>query len=94
MMLFSGLMSVMFFASMMSFMGMAMNPSESAQTEGQTDQSGGAEDTGTAASDSESAGASDVGAECDMNGGGGMDAGGMDAGRDLTHFSMKKMPRK
>ncbi len=80
MMLFSGLMSVMFFASMMSFMGMAMNPSESAQTEGQADESGGAEDTGVAASDSESADASDVGAEGDMSGGGGgMDAGGMNA---------------
>jgi len=35
MMLFSGIMNMMFFASMMSFMGMAMNPSESAMTEGQ-----------------------------------------------------------
>ncbi len=81
MMLFSGLMSVMFFASMMSFMGMAMNPSESAQTEGQTDESGGVEDTGGAASDGESAGASYVGAEGDMSGeGGGIDTGGMDTG--------------
>ena len=30
MMLCSGIMNMMFFASMMSFMGMAMNPSESA----------------------------------------------------------------
>ncbi len=79
MMLFSGLMSVMFFASMMSFMGMAMNPSESAMTEGQAGESGGAEDNGSAASDSESAGASDVGAEGDVSGGGGMDAGGFDS---------------
>ena len=51
MMLFSGLMNVMFFASMMSFMGMGMNPSESAMTEGQVDQSGAGatEDTGATA---------------------------------------------
>lgn len=41
MMLFSGIMSMAIFASMMSFMGMAMNPAESAQTEGQIDESGG-----------------------------------------------------
>ena len=63
MMLFSGIMSIMFFASMMSFMGMAMNPSESSMTEGQADEYGGAEGTGAAASDSESAGASDAGTE-------------------------------
>jgi len=33
MMLFSGLMSMVMFADIMSFMGMAMNPAESAQTE-------------------------------------------------------------
>ena len=38
MMLFSGILNIMFFASMMSFMGMAMNPAESAVTEGQVDQ--------------------------------------------------------
>ena len=41
MMLFSGLMSMVMFGSMMSFMGMAMNPAESAQTDGQVDESGG-----------------------------------------------------
>ena len=35
MMLFSGLMSMVMFRSMMSFMGMAMNPAESAQSEAQ-----------------------------------------------------------
>ena len=46
MMLFSGILNIMFFASMMSFMGMAMNPAESAVTEGQVDQNtAGAEDT-------------------------------------------------
>jgi hypothetical protein len=66
---------MMFFASMMSFMGMAMNPTESAMTEGQIDQTGtgATEDTGTAA-DSGDAGAS----EMDTGGGdfGGFDAGG------------------
>lgn len=84
MMLFSGIMSVTSFASMMSFMGMAMNPSVSAMDEGQAGESGGAEDSWAVASDSESGGASDVGAEGDMGGGGGggggMDAVGMDAG--------------
>ncbi|HYF99207.1 MAG TPA: hypothetical protein VD815_03875 [Candidatus Saccharimonadales bacterium] len=45
MMLFSGLISMMMFASMMSFMGMAINTAESAQTEGQVDRSGIADDT-------------------------------------------------
>jgi hypothetical protein len=75
MMLFSGIMNMMFFASMMSFMGMAMNPTESAMTEGQIDQTGAGatEDTGTAA-DSGDAGAS----EMDTGGGdfGGFDVGG------------------
>ena len=75
MMLFSGIMNMMFFASMMSFMGMAMNPTESAMTEGQIDQTGAGatEDTGTAAETGD-AGAS----EMDTGGGdfGGFDAGG------------------
>ena len=78
MMLFSGLINMMMFASMMSFMGMAMNPGESAQTEGQVDQSGasggdtaGAEDSGAAAD------AGDTGGFSDMSGG--MDMGGFDS---------------
>jgi hypothetical protein len=75
MMLFSGIMNMVFFASMMSFMGMAMNPTESAMTEGQVDQTGAAatEDTGATA-DSGDTGAS----EMDTGGGdfGGFDAGG------------------
>ena len=77
MMLFSGLINMMMFASMMSFMGMAMNPGESAQTEGQVDQSGaggesaGAEDSGAAADTGDTGGFSDVG--------GGMDTGGFDS---------------
>jgi hypothetical protein len=78
MMLFSGLMSMVMFGSMMAFMGMAMNPAESAQTEGQVDESGGsgAEDTG-AASDSGASDTGDTGGFSDM--GGGMDTGGFDS---------------
>lgn len=80
MMLFSGLMSMVMFAGMMSFMGMAMNPAESAQTEGQVDESGGsgAEDTG-AASDSGASDSGDTGGFSDMGAGGGMDTGGFDS---------------
>jgi predicted transcriptional regulator YheO len=77
MMLFSGLINMMMFASMMSFMGMAMNPVESAQTEGQVDQSGGAtgaEDTGAASDTGDAGGFSDTGFD-----GGGMDTGGFDS---------------
>jgi hypothetical protein len=77
MMLFSGLINMMMFASMMSFMGMAMNPVESVQTEGQVDQSGGAtgaEDTGAASDTGDAGGFSDTGFD-----GGGMDTGGFDS---------------
>jgi hypothetical protein len=75
MMLFSGIMNMVFFASMMSFMGMAMNPAESTMTEGQVDQTGsaGTEDIGAAATDSGDGGASEMDA-------GSGDFGGFDAG--------------
>ena len=75
MMLFSGIMNMVFFASMMSFMNMAMNPAESTMTEGQVDQTGssGTEDTGSAAADSGDVGASEMDA-------GSGDFGGFDAG--------------
>ena len=75
MMLFSGIMNIMFFASMMSFMGMAMNPAESAATEGQVDQgaAGGAEDSGAAADSGGDVGASEMDT-------GSSDFGGFDAG--------------
>jgi hypothetical protein len=79
MMLFSGLMSMVMFGSMMSFMGMAMNPAESAQSEAQADESGGsgAEDTGAASDTGASdTGASDTGSFSDV----GADSGGMDMG--------------
>jgi hypothetical protein len=48
-------MNMMFFASMMSFMGMAMNPAESAVTEGQVDQNtAGVEDSAATADYSDS----------------------------------------
>lgn len=74
MMLFSGLMNMMFFASMMSFMGMAMNPGESAMTDGQVDQTGGA------ATEGGETGSGDMGASDMDSGGGGMDFGGFDGG--------------
>ncbi len=81
MMLFSGIMSMVMFGSMMAFMGMAMNPAESAQTEGQVDESGGsgAEDAGTAASDTGDSGTGDTGGFSDTGAGGGMDTGGFDS---------------
>jgi len=81
MMLFSGIMSMVMFASMMSFMGMAMNPAESAQTEGQVDESGGSavEDTGGAASDTGASDTADTGSFSDTGAGGGMDTGGFDS---------------
>lgn len=78
MMLFSGIMNMMFFATMMSFMGMAMNPAESAMTEGQTGESGAAEDS-SAGADSGDASASEVDAGGDMGGFEGFDAGGFDS---------------
>ncbi|MDN5846663.1 MAG: MarR family transcriptional regulator [Candidatus Nitrosocosmicus sp.] len=82
MMLFSGIMSMVMFGSMMAFMGMAMNPAESAQTEGQVDESGGsgAEDSGGAgSSDTGASDTSDTGGFSDMGAGGGMDTGGFDS---------------
>ncbi|HYZ59700.1 MAG TPA: hypothetical protein VE544_08585, partial [Nitrososphaeraceae archaeon] len=81
MMLFSGIMNVMFFTSMMSYMGMALNPTESQMaaesgageaTEGgsETAAETGSEDAG---SGGEVADASDVGGMGDF---GGFDGGG------------------
>ena len=83
MMLFSGLMSMVMFGSMMSFMGMAMNPAESAQTDGQVDESGGsgADDSGgqadTGAADTGDTG--DTGGYSDIGADSGMDTGGFDS---------------
>ena len=76
MMLFSGIMNMVMFSSMMSFMGMSMSPAESAQSEAQANDSGGsgAEDTGSSSSDTgDTGGFSDIGADS------GMDMGGFDS---------------
>ncbi|MDN5846339.1 MAG: MarR family transcriptional regulator [Candidatus Nitrosocosmicus sp.] len=74
MMLFSGLINMVMFTSMMSFMGMPMNPSENAQGEAQAAESGGsgAEDSGAASDTGDTGDYSDM----DM---GGMDTGGFDS---------------
>ena len=74
MMLFSGLINAVMFTSMMSFMGMSMNPAENVQSEAQASESGGsgADDSG-AASDT-----GDTGDYSDMDLGG-MDTGGFDS---------------
>jgi hypothetical protein len=84
-MLMSGIMNVLFFASMMSFMGMAMSPSEnaavdSAGTEGDASSdtasgsdSSGADSTAGDAGSADTSGMGDTGAGFD-----GFDAGGFD----------------
>src|SRR5215203_5596116 len=73
----SGIMNMMFFASMMSFMGMAMNPAESAVTEGQVDENtGGAADESGATADSSDSGSS----EMDTTSGGDAGFEGFDGG--------------
>ena len=73
-MLFSGIMDVLFFTSMMSMMGMAMNPMES-QMAAESGGGGGAADSDTG---SETGGedSSQIGGEADTSG----DFGGFDAG--------------
>jgi hypothetical protein len=82
MMLFSGLMNVMFFSSMMSFMGIAMNPHESSLAG-----DAGSADSGTDTSGQENAGdsGSDSGSG-DFEGGGfdGFGDSGMDFGGDFN----------
>ncbi len=79
MMLFSGLINMVMFSSMMSFMGMSMTPAESTQADAQASESSGsaAEDSGSAAEDSGSA-AEDSGSFSDADFGG-MDMGGFDS---------------
>jgi hypothetical protein len=71
--LFSGLLDVVFFASAMSFLGLAMSPQESSMA-GDT---GGASDS---ASDSDTAGQEDSGAaDSSSSGGGDFEGGGFDS---------------
>jgi hypothetical protein len=82
--LFSGLLDVVFFASAMSFLGMAMSPQESsmaADTGGATDSASGSDTTegqeDSGATDSSSSGGGDFeGGGFDSSGGSGMDFGG------------------
>jgi len=76
MMLFSGIMNMMFFASMMSFMGMAMNPAESAVTEGQVDQNTARVEDSEATADNSDRGSS----EMDTTNGGDAGFEGFDGG--------------
>ena len=82
--LFSGLIDVLFFASLMSFMGMAMSPQESSMAGdagGASDSASGSdtagqEDSGAADSGSDSGGGGFEGGGFDSSGGSGMDFGG------------------
>ena len=74
---------MMFFASMMSFMGMGMNPTESSMTDGQIDQSG----AEGAATDTGDAGASDMDASAGEADFGGFDGGGFG---DFWFFTWKE----
>ncbi len=84
MMIFSGIMSAMVFASMMSFMGMAMNPAEAAMAgDGENTDAQGAADTQSAADDDNS-GSSDTGAtDVSTEGSSGFDTGSGDFGSDF-----------
>jgi hypothetical protein len=79
-MLFSGIMDVMLFTSMMSFMGMGMNPIESAFTSGDS----GVQDAGSNSGDAQQAddhsGSADTGGDSGNIDGSGADSGGFDTG--------------
>jgi hypothetical protein len=79
-MLFSGLMNILFFTSMISFMGMTMSPSESAVVDN-SDSSSDASDTAGTDNQGDAGGASDAADTGDMSSdGGGFDGGGFDGG--------------
>jgi DNA-binding MarR family transcriptional regulator len=75
--LFSGLLDVVFFASAMSFMGLAMSPQESSMA---GDTGGASDSTSDSASDSDTAGQEDSGtADSSSSGGGDFEGGGFDS---------------
>jgi hypothetical protein len=84
MMLFSGVMNILFFTSMMSLMGLALNPMESSLTQGDANaESSGNADTTSGGSDasSDSSGVdSQAGSDTGGFDGGGFDGGGFDGG--------------
>ncbi|MDQ5869681.1 MAG: MarR family transcriptional regulator [Thermoproteota archaeon] len=78
-MLFSGIMNVLFFTSMISFMGMTMNPSESAAVDNSGSSTDASDSGGT--DNQADAGASDATDTGGMGSeGGGFDGGGFDGG--------------
>jgi hypothetical protein len=85
MMLFAGIMDILFFTSMMSLLGLALNPMESSLTDGgaSADNSGNADNTSADSdSNSDSSGVDSQDAGSDGGGfdGGGFDGGGFDGG--------------
>ena len=79
-MLFSGLMNVLFFTSMLSFMGMTMSPSESLVADN-SGSSSDASDTAGTDNQADAGGTSDSTDTGDMSSdGGGFDGGGFDGG--------------
>jgi hypothetical protein len=79
MMLFSGIMSAMMFASMMSFMGMAMNPAEAAMA-GDAANSNAQDTADTQSAANDNGVASDANADTSTEGSYGFDGGGGDFG--------------
>jgi hypothetical protein len=79
--LFSGLLDVLFFASAMSFLGMAMSPQESSMAGDTGGASDSASDSGSdSTSDSDTAGQEDSGAaDSGSSGGGDFEGGGFDS---------------
>jgi len=85
MMLFVGIMDILFFTSMMSLMGLALNPMESSLSNGgaSADNSGNADNTSEGSSDntdSSSMDSQDAGSDGGGFDGGGFDGGGFDGG--------------
>ena len=86
MMLFAGIMDILFFTSMMSLLGLGLNPMESslaqdganADNSGSTDNTNGASDSSS--SESSGADSQDVGSDGGGFDGGGFDGGGFDGG--------------
>jgi hypothetical protein len=79
-MLFSGIMNVLFFTSMMSMMGMALNPMEGQIAQESSGGSEGGEGAGTAETETDTGSGSDAGGTGDIVDTGGGDFGGFDGG--------------
>ena len=77
-MLFSGIMDVLFFTSMMSFMGMGMNPIESSFTSGDSGVQDAGTNSGEAQQVADHGGLADTGGDSGNIDGSGADSGGFD----------------